>query len=110
MTAQPTTSPTSPETSVLPNNKTAVENGDSLVATVDDQGQVLELVFIDSTGMYARGNHEWHVVDTDTEQPTIDDLEWYDVTPEFVSVYDEKMDTQDHIERDEVVPYDAASA
>lgn len=102
----------SPETTSadLPNGATEPAEGDSLCATIDSDGNVLELIYSNADGIYIRDGGQWTLVDTDTDQPTIDDQEWFDVTQDFIPVYDELMQTQDAITRDDVVPYDAAQA
>ena len=105
--------PPSPTTKTLqgplPEGATQVAaEGDSLCATVDKSGNVLELIYSNADGVYVRDNGTWQLIEGDEPQPTIDDLEWFDVRPEFVSVYDGMVQNQDGITRDELVPYDAA--
>lgn len=94
----------------LPNGQTQVAPGDTLAATIDSDGTVLELIYSNTDGIYVRDTGEWTLADTSVDQPTIDDQEWFDVTPDFVAVFDSMMQKQDDISRDEVVPYGAAHA
>lgn len=102
-----TSAPLPSTDSLLPDGASTVQEGDSLCATIDEDGNVLELIYSNADGIYVRDNGEWTLVDTSVDQPTIDDQEWFDVTPEFISAYDGLMQTEDGITRDQVVPYDA---
>lgn len=105
----PTALPQTTETSgILPDGTSEVTNGDSLAATVDAEENVLELIFSNADGIYVRENREWSLVDADQDQPTIDDQEWYDVTPDFVTAFDDMIESEDSISRDVLVKYAAA--
>lgn len=92
----------------LPDGATSVTEGNTLAATVDDNENVLELIYSNKDGIYVRENGAWTPVDLDIDQPTIDDQEWFDVKLDFIPVYDNLSETSDSIARDEVVPYAAA--
>lgn len=94
----------------LPDGERAVGAGNSLAATVDVEGDVLELIYSNVDGIYVRDSGTWTLVDTNTDQPTIDDQEWFDVTLEFVPVFDNLLLTQDSVTRDDVVPYGSSPA
>ena len=98
----------SPETTAdLPAESTP---DDTLAVTIDDDDNVLELIYSNADGIYVRDNGEWTLANSEEEQPTIDDQFWVDVTPEFIAVYDQLMQSQDGIVREDAAPYDAAPA
>ena len=79
----------------------------SLCATVDEDGNVLELIYSNRDGIYIRDTGEWSLIDTSVSQPTVDDQEWFDVVPDFVTVFDGMIASEDGISRDDIVKYAA---
>jgi hypothetical protein len=96
--------------SLLPDGADSIAEGNSLAATIDVEDAVMELIYSNVDGIYVRDAGAWTLVDTGIDQPTIDDQEWFDVTTDFIPVFDEMLMTQDSIARDDVVPYDASPA
>lgn len=68
---------------------------------------MLELIYSNDDGIYRRENGAWTPVNTDAPQPTIDDMEWLDVLPAFVPIFDDKIASQDSISRSEAAEYAA---
>lgn len=78
----------------------------TIAFTVDDQDNVLELIKSDDTGVFVRENADWTPVDTDTEQPTIDDQEWLDVNEaEATAFWDQSGGEDAAITREDVLEY-----
>ena len=94
-----------------PQSDTALPDGDTpdpratLAATVDDEGNVLELIYSNRDGVYVRDNGTWSLIDDNEQQPTIDDQEWLEVTPDFVPAFDDMMQTQDTVSREDAAKY-----
>lgn len=79
---------------------------ETLAFTVDDDGNVLELIRSDAEGVFVRENGDWSPVDTAADQPTVDDLEWLDATPGAVEFWDGLTDTE-NVTRESVLEYTA---
>lgn len=108
MTTVPSSTTTSESTAgPLPEGATEVPADDTLCVTVDDDENVLELIYSNADGIYVRDTGEWTLVDTDIDQPTIDDQFWVDVTPDFVAVFDGMMQTEDGLLYADVAKYAA---
>jgi hypothetical protein len=82
---------------------TGVEYG----ITVDDDGNVLELVQVSPDGVFVRTNNTWVAIDTDSESDddTVFGREWFDVTEDAVELYDtlETEDSMQKVEFDSVI-------
>jgi hypothetical protein len=73
--------------------------------TVDEDGTVLELIQSDETGVYVRDNADWVEVNTEEEQPTIDDLEWVEVTEDAIPFWDSASGTET-VTRDQITQFE----
>lgn len=78
---------------------------DTLAFTVDDAENVLELILSNADGVSIRENNAWVPVNTDEDQPTIDDQEWLDATPEAVIFWDSLSEAERDLTRDQVLEY-----
>lgn len=77
----------------------------TIAFTVDDDGNVAELIKSDETGIFIRENGDWSPVDTDKPQPTIDDLEWLDVNDDALKFWDDEGENSDAVTREDVLKY-----
>lgn len=73
--------------------------------TVDDDGNVLELVQVSPEGVFVRANGTWVGVDTDaeSEDDTVFGREWFDVSEDATELYD-VLETEDIIQKSEFDP------
>ena len=80
---------------------------DTIAFTIDEDGSVLELIMSSADGVFIRENGGWTEVNTDQEQPTIDDQEWLDTTEAGVSFWDSLSEDERDIDREAVLEYTA---
>lgn len=79
---------------------------DTTAFTVDEDGNVLELILSNADGISVRENGAWSPVNIDEEQPTIDDQEWIDTTAEGIAFWDGlDEEARQVLTRDEITKY-----
>lgn len=92
----------------LYNEKTGTTNveQESYGVTLDEGGNVLDLIRSDETGTFYRENGQWIAIDTDDESASdiIDGPEWVDASANIVPFFDANSDS-DHITREEILPF-----
>lgn len=87
-----------------------VDIPDTVAFTVDEDGNVLELILSSDDGISVREDGEWSAVNVDEEQPTIDDQEWVDTTEEGVAFWDGlDEDGRQALTRDDITQYAVAT-
>jgi hypothetical protein len=82
---------------------------DTIAFTIDEDGSVLELIKSDADGVFIRENGGWAEVNTDQEQPTVDDQEWLDTTEAGIAFWDSLSEDERDITREDVLEYTAQS-
>lgn len=85
-----------------------IDNADGVSSeynfTIDEDGSsVVELIRSDDAGIAVRDNGEWIDVNADEEQPTIDDLEWVEVSEDAVDFWDNATDT---VKKDDILQFE----
>jgi hypothetical protein len=82
---------------------------ETVAFTIDDDGNVLELIRSATDGVFVREDGDWVPVDADEEQPTIDDMEWADTTRRGIAFWDSLDEDERDITRDKIEKYLAPS-
>lgn len=77
--------------------------------TIDDDGNILELIKSDDEGVWVRENGDWILTDSNDPNDTIWDKEWLDVSEDAIKFWDESQNDEEPISRDRVVKYSTAS-
>lgn len=77
----------------------------TLAFTIDDDENVVELIRSDESGVSVRESGDWVPVNTDEDQPSIDDLEWLDVTEAAIEFWDTQSEEAGAVKRDDVLEY-----
>lgn len=90
----------------------AVEAEETVSFTHDEDGNVLELVRVDSEGnLYFRSAGEWVVVGENDDAPTIFDQVMVDIDEDdaekAIEYYDENVSTKDDMNKDELLQFAA---
>lgn len=79
----------------LPEGKTDVPDDDTLAFVVDDAGNVLDLIYSGTEGIYVRDGGQWALTDPDSADPAIDSNEWLDTDPVGAGYYDQISANED---------------
>lgn len=85
----------------LPGGKPMMLPGDTLALTLDDNERVLELIYVDTSGLYVRDNGAWNQIPDGEDPPTVVDREWVDVEPSAIAEYDMKRPESDELTKDD---------
>jgi len=85
------------------------EAAETIAFTIDDDGNVLELIRSNAEGVFIREDGDWAEVDIEDEQPTIDDMEWADTNRRGIAFWDSLDEDEREVTRDQVEKYLAPS-
>lgn len=80
---------------------------DTIAFTVDDDENVLELILSNADGISIRENGGWTPVNSEQDQPTIDDQEWLETSQAGVDFWDSLSEDERDLSREEVLEYAA---
>ena len=77
----------------------------ALMFTIDENDKVLELIESGEDGLMVRTDEDWIPVDSTEDNPTIDDLEWLDVSDDALEYWDEVEDEDEVVLRKDVMQF-----
>lgn len=77
----------------------------ALMFTIDENDKVLELIETGEDGLMVRTDEDWIPVDSTEDNPTIDDLEWLDVSDDALEFWDEVEDEDEVVLREDVMRF-----
>lgn len=77
----------------------------ALMFTIDENDKVLELIESGEDGLMVRTDEDWIPVDSTEDNPTIDDLEWLDVSDDALEYWDEVEDEDEVVLRKDVMRF-----
>lgn len=78
---------------------------ESLCFTITDDEDVLELVVSHPSGVAVRDNGEWLELNLDEDNPSVDDLEWLDVSDAAIPFWDAASADDKPVKRADVLKY-----